>query len=81
VKLTAASSLGTVTLAVGSALRGAGIRAVLTGGACVNLYTRGVYHSKDIDLILETQVTRSELDRAMETVGFTRRGDRGRRGR
>lgn len=75
-KLTAASTLGTVTLAVGSALRKAGIRAVLTGGACVSLYTRGVYHSKDIDLVLETQVTRSELDEAMGTVGFVRRGDR-----
>lgn len=39
-KLTAASTLGTVTLAVGSALRAAGIRAILTGGACVNLHTR-----------------------------------------
>jgi hypothetical protein len=74
-KLTAASTLGTVTLAVGSALRAEGIRAVLTGGACVCLYTRGAYHSKDIDLVVETQVTRSELDGAMGTVGFFRRGD------
>ena len=75
-KLTAASALGTVTLAVGSALRAAGIRAILTGGACVNLYTRGAYQSKDIDLVLETEVTRSKLDEAMATVGFSRRGDR-----
>ena len=75
-KLTAASTLGTVTLAVASALRAEGIRAVLTGGACVSLYTRGVYHSKDIDFVLETQVTRAELDDAMGTAGFSRRGDR-----
>jgi hypothetical protein len=74
--LTAASTLSAVALAVGSALRAEGIRAILTGGACVSLYTRGVYHSEDIDLVLETTVTRGKLDEAMETMGFSRRGDR-----
>ncbi|MBZ0172181.1 MAG: hypothetical protein K8E66_07370 [Phycisphaerales bacterium] len=65
-----------MTATVGSGLRAERIRAVLTGGACVNLYTRGAHHSKDIDLILETQVTRRELDDAMQKVGFSRHGDR-----
>jgi hypothetical protein len=75
-KITAATTLSKVTLAVGSALRAEGIRAILTGGACVSLYTRGVYQSKDIDLVLQTPVTRMALDAAMETVGFSRHGDR-----
>jgi hypothetical protein len=76
VKLTASSTLITVALAVGSALHRNGIRAVLTGGACVSLYTRGAFHSKDVDFVLSTSMTQADLDTAMESVGFTRRGDR-----
>jgi hypothetical protein len=76
VKLTEASTLSTVALAVGSALRSSGIRAVLTGGACVSLYTGGAYHSKDVDFVLGASVGRGELDAAMAKAGFSRRGDR-----
>ena len=74
--LTEKSSLSYVALTVGTALTRSGIRAVLTGGACVSLYTRGAYHSKDVDFVLSGAVTRDALDAAMRSVGFIRRGDR-----
>jgi hypothetical protein len=76
VKLDEKSTVATVALAVGSTLLERGLRAVLTGGACVSLYTKSVYHSKDVDFILPASVRREELDAAMAAVGFSRRGDR-----
>jgi hypothetical protein len=76
VTLSEKSSLSTVALTVGEALSRNEIRGVLTGGACVSLYTRGAYHSEDVDFVLSGTVTRPELDAAMESVGFVRRGDR-----
>ena len=74
-KLDGKSSLTTVALTVGEALRRGNIRAILTGGACVSLYTRGAYHSTDVDFVLEGPVTRPELDEALATIDFERRGD------
>jgi hypothetical protein len=65
-----------VALAVGDALRRHGIRAVLTGGACASLHTRGRYQSSDMDFILVGSTTQARLDGAMASVGFTRKGDR-----
>jgi hypothetical protein len=76
VTLTARSTLSTVAVAVGGALRRHGIHGVLTGGACVSLYTRGVHHSKDVDFVLSGRVTQADLDAAMNDVGFVRRRDR-----
>ena len=70
------SSLAAVAIAVGDALRRHGIRAVLTGGACASLYTRGSYQSRDMDFIAVGAVTQPGLDRAMASVGFRRKGDR-----
>lgn len=75
-KLTARSSLGDVAVAVGDALRRAGIRAVLTGGACAHLYSGGTYLSRDADFVLGAPCRREDLDRAMATVGFKRDRDR-----
>ena len=74
--LTPRSSLGAVALAVGDALRRHGIRAVLTGGACASLHTRGRYQSRDMDFIVAGAVTQAGLDAVMASVGFTRTGDR-----
>ena len=63
------SSLATVAVAVGDALRRHGIRAVLTGGACASLYTRGAYQSRDMDFIVVGPVTQPGLDHAMASVG------------
>lgn len=70
------SSLADVAIAVGDALRRAGIRAVLTGGACASLYSGGVYASLDADFILSESITVAQVDRALAPTGFRRRGDR-----
>ncbi len=76
VRVSERSSLGAVAASVAGALRARGIRAVLTGGACAALYSEGAYHSRDLDFIVVEDVTRAEMDNAMESVGFTRRRDR-----
>ena len=75
-KLTARSGLGAVATVVGDALRRAGIRAVLTGGACANLYTGGQHQSVDADFIVSSPASQAAVDLAMEKIGFVRRGDR-----
>jgi hypothetical protein len=65
-----------VAEAVALALARAGIRAVLTGGACATFFTDGAYQSSDLDFILEGEVRRRELDEALATAGFVRKGDR-----
>ena len=75
-KLTARSGLGAVATVVGDALRREGIRAVLTGGACANLYTGGRHQSVDADFIVGSPASRSAVDLAMEKIGFVREGDR-----
>jgi hypothetical protein len=70
------ATVSAVALQVGSTLLARGIRAVLTGGACVSLYTRGAYHSKDVEFVLPASVRRDELDDAMAAAGFSRQGDR-----
>ena len=65
-----------VAIAVGDSLRRAGIRAVLTGGACAHLYSRGAYASLDADFVLSGTISREDLDEAMNRVGFHRKGDR-----
>lgn len=74
--ITARSSLSSVAVQVGDALRRHGIRAVLTGGACASLHSGGAYYSVDMDFILLGHVTQAALDAAMGSVGFRRKGDR-----
>ena len=74
--LTRKSSLKQVAIAVGSALRKHGIHGVLTGGACANVYTKGGYVSGDVDVVLSGRVSQAALDKAMDSVGFKRSGDR-----
>jgi hypothetical protein len=74
VKLTDRSSLATTAARVAEALARAGIRTVLTGGACAALYSGGKYQSFDLDFILQSSVTARELDKAMGTIGFRRVG-------
>jgi len=52
-----------------------GIRAVLTGGACVAIYT-GTYVSNDADFVLQGNVRQRALDKALRELGFERHGDR-----
>lgn len=68
--------LPTFALVTGDALRRAGIRAVLTGGACASVHTDGAYASVDADFILLGAVDRHDLDAALAPLGFRRAGDR-----
>lgn len=63
-------------MAVGDALRRAGIRGVLTGGACASLYTGGAYQSVDVDFVLSGSPPPEVLDRALASLGFKRDRDR-----
>ena len=76
VRLAARSSLADVAVAVGDALRRAGIRGVLTGGACASLYSAGAFHSVDVDIVLEGTPTVEAVDAALSPLGFKRRRDR-----
>jgi len=76
VRLTGKSTLTEVALTVGARLRRHGIGAVLTGGACVSVYTDGSYVSKDADFVLEGPVRQQALDGALAELGFARLGDR-----
>jgi hypothetical protein len=73
--LTKRSSLADVARCVGRALRETGVRAVLTGGACASLHSRGAYQSSDLDFVLQNTVSRATLDAAMARAGFRRSGN------
>jgi len=76
VNLSRRASLALVARVVGDALRRYGIRAVLGGGACANVYSSGRYQSADVDFVLSGNITQERLDEAMASVGFKRSGDR-----
>jgi len=52
-----------VATSVADALSRAGFRAVLTGGGCASIYTKGVYQSVDLDFILQRASTQAKLVR------------------
>lgn len=70
------SSLADVAAEVAKALNAARISAVLTGGACATIYSKGAYQSHDLDFIIRSGGTRRSLDVAMASIGFHRDGDR-----
>jgi hypothetical protein len=74
VRLSGRSSLGAVASCVAAAMARAGIKAVLTGGACASLYSRGAYQSSDLDFVLQSAVSRRSLDGVMQSIGFHREG-------
>lgn len=51
-------------------LKKKGIRCVLTGGACVSIYTDNQYQSYDLDFIDETESSRKEVNQALSEIGF-----------
>lgn len=74
--ITKRSTIRDVAAAVGSALRAAGFDAILTGGACAAVYSAGACVSHDLDFIIRSGGTRSELDATLAVVGFARVRDR-----
>jgi len=76
VKLTSRSSLAEVAACVAKALARAKIRAVLTGGACATIYSKGKYQSSDLDFVLQSTISPQQLDAVMESIGFYRTSNR-----
>jgi hypothetical protein len=74
-RITHLSSARNVAVAIAAALERAGLRAVLSGGGCASIYTAGLYQSVDLDFIVQGPGTQKQLDAAMDSVGFVRRGD------
>lgn len=51
-----------------------GIPVVLSGGACVSIYTENKYASYDLDFVLESPVGRGKVRAAMASLGFREEG-------
>jgi hypothetical protein len=51
-----------------------GIEIVLSGGACVSLYTRNKYESFDLDFVLLSQADRKRIGPVLEALGFRKEG-------
>lgn len=66
--LTAESSLEEVAARVSEALEDAGIRATLSGGSAVSLYSANRYQSVDLDFVTYANI--EELARALGPLGF-----------
>jgi len=73
VTLTGTSTLPEVASTVGAQLRRRGITAVLTGGACVSVYTDGSYVSKDADFVIEGMVRQAAIDGRLRNLGLCAR--------
>jgi hypothetical protein len=57
-----------------SVLSERGIDVVLSGGACVSIYTENRYVSMDLDLVNHRFAKRSEIREAMQAIGFREEG-------
>lgn len=73
-QLNAASSIEEVAAVVSDALTSAGITAVLSGGAAVQIYTSGLYESRDLDFV--ASASQRELQRVLQRLGFSRQAGR-----
>lgn len=52
----------------------AGIEIVLSGGACVSIYTQNKYESFDLDFVLLSNPDRKRIGRILEPLGFVKDG-------
>jgi hypothetical protein len=73
-QLGATSTVEEVAAVVSEALTSAGITAVLSGGAAVQIYTSGLYKSHDLDFV--TSASQRELERVLQQLGFSRQAGR-----
>lgn len=73
-RLHAGSSIEEVAATVSEALASAGITAVLSGGAAVQIYTKGLYVSRDLDFV--SPANHRELDAVLRNLGFSRASGR-----
>jgi len=65
-QLSASSSVEEVAAIVSDALTSAGITAVLSGGAAVQIYTSGLYESRDLDFV--ASASQRELEQVLDRL-------------
>ncbi|MGA2507484.1 MAG: hypothetical protein ABSF80_08420 [Chitinispirillaceae bacterium] len=63
-------TLGELAAFVCSHLRKNGIRAVLSGGACVSIYSHSRYQSSDLDFIANFSASRAKMREVLGEIGF-----------
>lgn len=66
--------LGDLALYISDHLRKHGVDAVLTGGACVTIYTENKYISYDLDFVPLHYTKRSKVREILEEIGFVEEG-------
>lgn len=70
-KLVSEMSLAELAAFVSSHLKAFGIRAVLSGGACVTVYSQNTYQSYDLDFIENVSTPYKEMKKIMGELGFS----------
>ena len=65
---------GELAACLASHLQKRGISVVLSGGACVTIYSQNKYVSLDLDFVATGFVPRKQLVRAMSELGFQEKG-------
>lgn len=70
------STMSTAQLAafIASHLARHGIEVVLSGGACVTIYSSNKYVSQDLDFVGDGSARRADIKAAMEEIGFREKG-------
>lgn len=63
-------SLGELAAFICTQLRKRGIKAVLSGGACVSIYTDNQYQSFDLDFVENAPTERKRIKEALLEIGF-----------
>ena len=67
-------TLGELAAYIDSQLHKSGIDVVLSGGACVAIYSDHKYVSKDLDFITQFTIDHEKVDSTMKKLGFELRG-------
>jgi len=67
-------SAGELAAYVAGHLKQSDIEVVLSGGACVTIWSEGLYVSADLDLIGDGTTPRSSLRKALAEIGFVEQG-------
>ena len=63
-------SLKDLAIVISDHLRNSGIETVLSGGACVSIYTNNKYMSYDLDFVLLSDHKQKEAKKALLELGF-----------
>ena len=66
--------LGELAAFVCSHLRQNGVKAVLSGGGCVSIYTENRYQSFDLDFIENVMSGKKHIEQVLLNIGFVSRG-------